>query len=294
MIQPKITIITPSYNQGDYLSRTIASVLAQNYANLEYFVIDGGSTDQSVDVIRACADRLTWWVSEPDAGQTDAINKGLRRATGDIVAFLNSDDTYPPGTLHHVARVMQSAAAPAWVVGGCLQIDAEDRVIGAFENHSPSSFAAYLQRTSGLLPQPSSFWTAELIRTYGGFDQTIEYSFDYEYNCRLLAGGEVPLVVERPLARFRMHDTSKGGTAPLAFGEDRIVIAQRYAHHVPWRHRWALMRNRGYRRRQYAIQRRDAQRGHRLWPTVARRPWWLISADVRRALRTAPAWAATA
>ena len=106
-MRPRLTIITPSFNQGGFIERTIRSVLDQGYENLEYLIADGGSTDESVDVIRRYEDRIAWWVSEPDAGQTDAINKALARASGDVVAYINSDDYYLPGAFEAAMRAFE-------------------------------------------------------------------------------------------------------------------------------------------------------------------------------------------
>ena len=107
LVKPKLTIITPSFNQGAFIERTIRSVLDQGYENLEYLIVDGGSTDDSVEVIRRYEDRIAWWVSEPDDGQTDALNKGLRRATGDVVAYINCDDYYLPGAFERSVRAFE-------------------------------------------------------------------------------------------------------------------------------------------------------------------------------------------
>src|SRR3954449_7004186 len=114
----KLTIITPSYNQAAFIERTLQSVLDQGYPDLEYLVVDGGSTDGSVDVIRRYEDRLAWWVSEPDAGQTDALNKALRRASGDVVAYINSDDYYLPGAFDAALGALERSQA-RWLVGAC-------------------------------------------------------------------------------------------------------------------------------------------------------------------------------
>src|SRR5215212_1922098 len=115
-MRPKLTIITPSFNQGRFIEKTIASVLDQGYENLEYIVVDGGSTDETLDVLERYDDRLAWWVSEPDGGQTDALNKGLRRATGDIVAYINSDDHYLPGAFEHAVGALERSGA-TWAAG---------------------------------------------------------------------------------------------------------------------------------------------------------------------------------
>lgn len=281
---PRITIITPSFNQAQFLERTIQSVLDQEYPNLEYFIIDGGSTDGSVEIIRRYEHRLAGWVSQRDNGQTDALNRGLERATGEIIAFLNSDDVHTPGTLHQVAQLMSGDNAPRWLVGACLMIDAQDRLLDRFHHHAPKSFAAYLMHTSGMIPQPSSFWHKSLFERHGKFDLGLHYCFDYEFNCRLLAGGETPVLIDQTLAAFRHHAQSKGGSTPIRFGLERLVVAKRYLSDLPWSQRWPLWRNIGYRRRLYAIEQAKVDRPLRLYSNVLCRPWWLASGDIRAAL----------
>jgi glycosyltransferase involved in cell wall biosynthesis len=281
---PRITIITPSFNQGAYLERTIRSVLDQGYPNLEYFVVDGGSTDESVQIIRRYERQLAGWVSEKDHGQTDAINKGLAAATGDIVAYLNSDDTYAAGSLARVAELMSGPNGSRWVVGACLMIDQRDRITGRFEHRRPRSFGEYLGHTSGMLPQPSCFWAGDIFERHGWFDTHMHYCFDYEFHCRLLAAGEEPLLIDEPLAAFRVHEESKGTTAPIKFGLERLKVARRYAGSLTLADRYALWRNVGYRRRRYALQLAGIA-GRSVWRDVARRPWWLASSEIREALR---------
>lgn len=281
---PRITVITPSYNQAPFLERTIRSVLDQGYPNLEYFIMDGGSTDGSVDIIRRYEKQLAGWVSEKDGGQTDAINKGIARATGDIIAFLNSDDVYLPGSLDLVAKTMSSPDRPAWLVGACRVINADDEQLEELYHRMPESFTSYLMHSSGLFPQPSSFWSSELFRRHGRFSTNLHFAFDFEFHVRLLAGGEIPWLIEEPLAAFRVHGESKGSTAPIRFGLERIEIARQYMHHVPWSERWDAMRNVGYRQRRYAIQLAIADANRPLWREVARRPWWIASEEVVRAL----------
>jgi glycosyltransferase involved in cell wall biosynthesis len=280
---PRITIVTPSFNQAATLERTLRSVLDQDYPELEYFVIDGGSTDGSVEIIRRFESRLAGWVSENDAGQTDAINKGLARATGEIIAYLNSDDVYLPGTLRHVAALMSGDDAVEWLIGGCRMIDLFNADQGRFEHHMPRSFLSYLMRSSGMLPQPSCFWSARMFEDHGGFDPDLHYAFDYEFHCRLLASGERPRLIERDLAALRLHEQSKSSRHVSAFGHERIAVARRYADRLPMKQRYTLWRNIDYRQRLYTLQEAAMSRAL-LLTKVATHPWWLASAEVRAAL----------
>ena len=123
---PEISVITPSFNQGGFLERTIKSVLDQNYPNLQYLIIDGGSTDDSVSIIKTYESKLAYWVSEPDRGQADAINKGLRRATGEWVAWQNSDDIYYPGVFHQLTKTAELRPEVDLIIGNLMLIDAAD------------------------------------------------------------------------------------------------------------------------------------------------------------------------
>src|SRR5215218_11412235 len=162
ILRPKLTIITPSLNHGRFIERTIRSVLDQGYENLEYIVVDGGSTDGSVSVIERYADRLAWWVSEPDRGQTHALNKGLRRATGEWVAYINSDDHYLPGAFAHAVERLDRTGA-SWAAGSCRFVD-----VHTGEEHMWHPTLPTKGRHSWVLgpwgvPQAATFWRRELF-----------------------------------------------------------------------------------------------------------------------------------
>jgi glycosyltransferase involved in cell wall biosynthesis len=207
--RPTITIITPSLNQGAFIERTLRSVLDQGYDRLEYLVVDGGSTDGAVDVIKRYADRLDWWVSEPDAGQTDAINKGLRRATGDVIGYVNSDDYLLPGALDAVADALERATR-RWVSGACRIEDADGRLERIWRPEPPRGrrFSWLVQPWA--VPQPASFWRRELFAEHGPFREDLHYVFDTEFMLRLAYAGELPeLLADRELAVRVLHDEAK-------------------------------------------------------------------------------------
>lgn len=201
----KLTIITPSFNQGRFLEETIRSVLNQGHQPLEYIVIDGGSTDDSVSIIRRYEDRLAYWVSEKDRGQVHAINKGLEKATGDIIAFINSDDVYLPGAFNAVMTHFTENRESKWVCGDTIMFgDGHDtKMIHAVVPRSAAHCLSWAYRA----PQPGHFWRTEIIRS--GFQERWNYDFDHDMYVRLLLAGYKCDYLPLPMAAYRLHEVSK-------------------------------------------------------------------------------------
>jgi glycosyltransferase involved in cell wall biosynthesis len=201
------SIITPSYNQARYLEATIQSVLNQDYPEVEYIIMDGGSTDGSADIIHKYAPRLAGWVSERDQGQTDAINKGFARARGDILAWINSDDTYEPGALSAAAAYLQAHPETGLVYGDANFIDGKGRSIGRF----PAAQTDYRRLRQGYvhIPQQASFFRADLWRKVGPLDPSFYFAMDYDLWVRLAALSPVVYLPGRQWANFRLHGDAK-------------------------------------------------------------------------------------
>ncbi len=201
-----VSIITPSFNQAPFLETTIQSVLTQDYADIEYIVVDGGSTDGSAEIIRKYADRLAWWVSEPDRGQTDALNKGFARARGDVLAWINSDDTYQPGAVREAAAYLQAHPEAGMVYGDAHYIDETGRVIGRF----PAAQTDYRRLRQGYVhvPQQSSFFRAGLWQKVGPLDPSFYFAMDFDLWVRLAE--QAPLhYYPKMWANFRLHSGAK-------------------------------------------------------------------------------------
>jgi GT2 family glycosyltransferase len=204
---PRISVVTPSYNQGKYIARTIDSVLAQSYPNLEHIVVDGMSSDDTPEILARFPHLRV--IREPDRGQAEAINKGFRVATGEIYCFLNSDDTFLPGALHRVAREINPAKNRHVVMGRCRFIDEDDRPTGiehpcCFTNHR----RVLEVWNTHCIPQPSTFWTAEAWRRCGPMDEGEQLVLDYDLMCRLSRDYTFHFL-DQVLATYRLHEQSK-------------------------------------------------------------------------------------
>jgi glycosyltransferase involved in cell wall biosynthesis len=259
---PLVSIVTPSYNQGRFLRRTIESVLQQDYPELEYIVIDGGSTDESVAVLRSYGQRFTW-VSERDGGQADAINKGLARARGAILAYLNSDDVLRAGAVSAVVRHFEQQ--PDWdlVYGNADFIDVDDRVLGPYPT-APYSFARLLEDCC--ICQPAAFWRRRIAERVGPFDAELHYALDYDYWMRLDRAGGRLVHVPEVLAASRQYPETKTQSCRLDVYREILATCLKHAGDASFSHCIAYWHHRCHERR-------------RGWPRLVRRlpeaTWWL-------------------
>lgn len=232
MSPPRITVITPSFNQAGFLEATLRSVLDQGYPELEYAVMDGGSTDGSLELIERHATRLAWWTSGPDGGQADAINRGLARATGDLVGFVNSDDLLEPGSLAALAAAHREAP-DALLGGGCVNFD-EAGHERRFQNAGWSVTGLVDRwRGAGRFYQPGCFYPRRLLERVGPFEASLRYVFDLEWLLRALDAGAHARLLERPLARFRVHSLQKTSRDSARMCEELAGVAERWLDRFP-------------------------------------------------------------
>lgn len=232
---PTVSVITPSFNQGQFIQETIDSVLAQDYSKLEYWVIDGGSTDGTLAVLKQYG-RKVHWLSEKDKGQSDAINKGLERATGEILTYINSDDVMAPGAVRQVVKAFQTHPKAMWLTGDYDVIDER--------GHRRESIVVLYKRVQRLLMrrptlqrillginnpivQPSTWWRRSAYEKVGKFNERLHFTMDYEYWMRLLALGSV-LIIPKRLSSFRVHSSSKGGSGYSQQMVEQLSVAQRF------------------------------------------------------------------
>lgn len=208
---PLVSIITPSFNQARYLEATINSVLGQDYPRIEYIIVDGGSTDGSLDLIKKHEGRLGWWISEQDKGQTDAINKGFNRASGEILAWLNSDDTYHPGAVSAAVKYLNENPDVAMVYADCDFINEQGNVIGKF--NSAQTDLRRLREGYVHIPQQTMFFRAKYWKELGPLDPSFYFAMDYDLWTRIAARAPIKYLAGQTWANFRIHTSGKTTSA---------------------------------------------------------------------------------
>lgn len=228
VVQPRITVITPSLNQGRYLGECIASIVAQGYPNLEYFVIDGGSKDESLSVIEQNAGHIDYWVSEPDKGQSDAINKGLRRSSGELVCWLNADDYFLPSAIETMANAYRENLFAPFYFGDGVRVDDTGQVLGNFFPAGQHVFdrKALLMGLNYVL-QPAAFINRAALEAVGYLDAQLQFGMDSDLWMRLSALGE-PHPVPAVIAASREYSSTKTASGSFKRIEELRQISMRH------------------------------------------------------------------
>jgi glycosyltransferase involved in cell wall biosynthesis len=221
---PRITVITPSFNQARYLESTILSVTTQGYPNLEYIIIDGGSTDGSVDIIKRYASELAYWISESDNGQSHAINKGLNIATGDWICWQNSDDIFYPLTFFKIAEITKKSPEVDFIIGDINLIDERDNILRDVRYVKPTYRS--LLAEGMVLTNQSAFWRRDLQNKVGLLNQNLHYGFDYEWFLRLLAVGRSAVHVPFIMGALRLHEETKTSKCQPMFNIEYAQILE--------------------------------------------------------------------
>jgi glycosyltransferase involved in cell wall biosynthesis len=222
---PKISIVTPSYNQAQFLERTILSVLNQNYPNLEYIIIDGGSMDGSVEIIKKYEKYLTYWISEKDKGQSHAINKGFQKSTGEILAWLNSDDTYLPEALYKVVKSFEQNPEADLIFGNIYFINENGKEIGELR-FTRFDFDTLIYE-GGNLHQTGTFWTRNIYKRVGGINPNYKFCMDYDFFCKVAEMGRL-FYIKDYFANFRIHTNAKSSTINTIGHKEHKEIMMRY------------------------------------------------------------------
>jgi glycosyltransferase involved in cell wall biosynthesis len=222
--QPVVSIVTPSLNHVEFIEDTIQSVLNQDYPAIEYLIIDGGSKDGTIDIIRKFSNSLAYWESKQDRGQSHAINKGLQRSTGQILGWLNSDDILKPSTVSRVVRYFKTHPQIDTVYGNADRINADGKFV-RYSNQDLPEFGPKTLINECFITQPGAFWRRGIMEKVGFLTENLHYVMDYEYWARMvLAGANFAKLPGPPVAEFRLSDISKTVTSFDQFGFEKLMV----------------------------------------------------------------------
>ena len=223
--EPLVSVVTPVLNQRDFIDQTLHSVLEQGYPNIEYIVIDGGSSDGTREILESYVDRITL-ISEPDSGQADAINKGLRLSHGQIITWLNSDDVYLPGTVSAVVKAFTVNQDAVCVYGDCSYINSEGEPLSRYPARE-FDLRRLVVESENFIPQPAAFFRRECLEKAGYLEEGLDYVLDYELWLRFSAVGNFAYL-PRELAQTRLHPRAKSVASFSGFGEELISVIEDY------------------------------------------------------------------
>lgn len=227
---PFLSVITPSYNQGAYIEKTILSVKNQNYDHFEHIIIDGGSKDNTLRVLKKYPHLK--WVSGKDNGQSSALNKGFRLAKGSIIGWINSDDTYTSNTFKHVVSFLEKHKNVDLIYSDCNFIDKNDNLIGVWKTHKFNYF--FNLNYAQMIPQPTIFFRRSVLDKIGYLDENLNYALDYDFLIRISKKCRISRVADKVFANFRLHSSSKTILQRVCFESEVKLIRKRSGAIVPY------------------------------------------------------------
>ncbi|HZY83001.1 MAG TPA: glycosyltransferase family 2 protein [Cyclobacteriaceae bacterium] len=233
-MRPLVTIVTPSYNQGQFLERTILSVLQQDYPNIEYIVMDGGSKDNSAEIIKKYANKLAHWTSEKDKGQSDAINKGWKMGTGVYCCYLNSDDELVPGAVSAIVKVFEENPDVGVVYGDYTFVDENNKVIEEGKGNQTSFKNLLVHGQMPSIAQPSSFYRMDLVRKVNYIDESLHLSMDYDLLLKLSKASKI-VYIPRVISLFRLHGNAKSTTLAKRHWHESLRVRRKYNILYSWK-----------------------------------------------------------